>query len=74
MEEADQEKQAEASAADSDATSEVKPKYPQPKILLVDLPESAAEPLRERGYDVQRGTFGPLVAVQKKRGHVPLPV
>lgn len=74
MEAAGQEKQAEASAPDSEATSEVKPKYPQPKILLIDMPKSAAEPLRERGYDVERGSFGPLVAVQKKRGHVPLPL
>jgi hypothetical protein len=74
MEEAEKEKPAEASATDRDANSEVPPKYPHPKILLIDIPESAAEPLRERGYEVKRGSFGPLIAVQKKRGHVPLPL
>jgi hypothetical protein len=50
------------------------PKYLHPKILLIDMPDSSAQLLRERGYEVEQGTFGQLIAVPKSRDHVPLPM
>jgi hypothetical protein len=64
-------KEAAAAGAESEAKS---PSYPHPKILLVDMPDSAAQLLRESGYEVEQGTFGPLVKVPKNSNHVPLPL
>src|SRR5947209_7655782 len=34
------------------------PRFPKPKILLVDLPDSATAKLTASGFNVQAGTFG----------------
>lgn len=34
------------------------PKYPKPKILLVDMPPKCAQVLEDAGYNVSVGTFG----------------
>ena len=33
-------------------------RYPKPKILLVDMPDTCAAVLRKAGYNVAEGTFG----------------
>jgi hypothetical protein len=48
------------------------PRFPKPKILLVDLADDTAEKLREEGFNVQAGTFGRPYAVQPGDGFVPL--
>lgn len=56
------------------APTQSAPKYPRPKILLVDLPDSAAELLRQSGYNVAEGTLGtPMeVARSDKYSYVPV--
>ena len=35
-----------------------KPKYPKPKILLIDVPRKWTTSLRSAGYNAVRGSFG----------------
>jgi hypothetical protein len=48
------------------------PRYPKPKILLVDLPQDAEARLRASGFNVQSGTFGRPYRVQRSDNYVPV--
>jgi hypothetical protein len=39
----------------------------------VDLREDEGRPLSDAGYRVERGTFGPLITVDKQPGYLPVP-
>ena len=47
-------------------------KYPKPKILLLDLPDSARETLTAKGFNVIGGTLGRPYKVDKSSGSRPL--
>lgn len=47
-------------------------KYPRPKILLLDLPDSAATALSAKGFSVSTGTLGKPYKVAKGSGFEPL--
>jgi hypothetical protein len=51
--------------------AEVGPKYPRPKILVVDAPEITSA-LLERGYAAVSGSFGQPVVVPAGEGYRPL--
>lgn len=44
------------------------PKFPRPKILLIDAGSDAADALRRRGYNVAVGSFGSRYRVEKSGG------
>lgn len=48
------------------------PRYPKPKILLVDLPEEAKGRLVDSGFNVQTGTFGRPYRVPAQDGFLPV--
>ncbi|HJR06080.1 MAG TPA: hypothetical protein VJ842_02190 [Pyrinomonadaceae bacterium] len=48
------------------------PKYPKPKILLVDVIEEAEAKLKTAGFTVKTGTFGTPYKVEKAQGYVPV--
>lgn len=50
------------------------PKYPQPKILLMDLDTEVEETLKRAGYNVETGSFGAPVKVPTKSEYVVVPV
>jgi hypothetical protein len=50
------------------------PKYPRPKILLMDLEAKVEETLKRAGYNVETGSFGAPVKVPAERKHVAVPV
>lgn len=47
-------------------------KYPKPKVLLVDLPETASVALKHHGFNVSIGSFGKPYKVQKNSGYQPV--
>lgn len=49
------------------------PKYPRPKILAADLDDSVVEHLRDRGFNVERGTFGQAFEVTRSSEYYGLP-
>jgi hypothetical protein len=48
------------------------PRYPKPKILLVDLPDEATADLDAAGFNVQAGTFGRPYRVPAKDDYFPV--
>lgn len=44
-------------------------KYPKPKILLLDIPDSASTALRSKGFNVSCGTLGKPYKVSKGSGY-----
>ncbi|MBE3065030.1 MAG: hypothetical protein IMZ69_08440 [Spirochaetes bacterium] len=44
------------------------PRYPKPKILLVDMPSVCSETLRRAGYNVSVGSFGTPYRVEPSSG------
>ncbi len=48
------------------------PRYPKPKILLVDLPDEATAKLTAAGFNVQAGTFGRPYRVPAQDGYLPV--
>ena len=48
------------------------PRYPKPKILLVDVPEEATSRLASSGFNVQAGTFGRPYGVPARDGYLPV--
>ena len=54
----------------AEATPE--PRYPKPKILLVDLPEEAIRRLASSGFNVQAGTFGRPYRVPVRDDYLPV--
>src|ERR1035441_3718688 len=50
---------------------DAEPKYPRPKILVVDAPDVTSA-LQERGYAARSGSFGPPVVVPKAGSYLPL--
>ncbi len=47
-------------------------KYPQPKILLIDMNDEVETGLKEAGYNVSKGSFGTPYKVQKGDGYQPV--
>jgi hypothetical protein len=47
-------------------------KYPKPKIILLDVDESAAKALADKGYNVSIGTLGKPYKVGKGDGYQPV--
>lgn len=47
-------------------------KYLKPKVLLVDMPASAAEALLRNGFNASVGTFGQPYVVQRSADYLPL--
>jgi hypothetical protein len=45
------------------AEAEHRPKYPKPKVLLVDMPANSYDALRAAGFNVSEGSFGTPYAV-----------
>jgi len=43
------------------------PNYPKPKILLIDMPEEAVEPLQQAGLNASWGTFGSPYKIEPPR-------
>lgn len=54
------------------AMKPVSPKYPKPKILLLDIPNDASEALSKLGFNVSVGTLGHPYKVKKESGFQPL--
>lgn len=54
----------------SETSSE--PRFPKPKILLVDLPEGATKRLSSAGFNVRSGTFGRPYKVPKSDNFAPV--
>lgn len=52
------------SQSSQDAVQEA-PKYPRPKILLIDLEKGAETALKDRGYNVATGSFGKPYKTEK---------
>ena len=50
---------------------DAEPKYPRPKILVVDAPDVTSA-LQERGYAARSGSFGQPVVVPKAASYLPL--
>ena len=48
------------------------PKYPQPKILLIDLEDEVEKVLKVEGYNVLTGSFGTPYRVEKRDGFEPV--
>lgn len=53
----------------SDSSVDAAVKYPKPKILLLDMPESASTALRSKGFNVSCGTLGKPYKVGKSSGY-----
>jgi hypothetical protein len=49
------------------------PKFPHPKILLMDLPDDVEQALSKAGYQVETGTFGAPIRVTRDPELVALP-
>jgi hypothetical protein len=49
------------------------PKYPHPKILLMDMPGEVEQALRRVGYAIETGTFGRPLRVTRDAALVPVP-
>lgn len=47
-------------------------KYPKPKILLLDLPDTASEILLSKGFNVEIGTLGKPYKVTRSSNYLPL--
>jgi len=59
-------------AADETKTTsptEADVRYPKPKILLLDMPDSASSALRSKGFNVSSGTLGKPYEVDKSSGY-----
>lgn len=54
--------------------NESDPKYPKPKILLVDLPNKVFNGLKSAGYNVSQGTFGIPYKVDAENGIIPISI
>jgi hypothetical protein len=52
--------------------SEPAPKYQHPKILLIDLEDTARKTFENEGYNVAIGTFGRPYKVEKHSGYQPV--
>jgi hypothetical protein len=50
------------------------PKYPQPKILLMDLEAEVEETLKQAGYNVETGSFGAPVKVSAEPEYALVPL
>lgn len=48
------------------------PRYPNPKILLLDMKDETASVLKKEGYNVCTGSFGTPYKVEKKDKYVPV--
>ncbi len=48
------------------------PRFPKPKILLVDLPDGAASKLLAAGFNVRSGTFGRPYRMPVGDGYFPV--
>ena len=48
------------------------PRYPKPKILLIDITDDTEAVLKAAGYDVSQGSFGAPYRVEKKDGYLPV--
>jgi hypothetical protein len=55
-----------------DDTSQTLPKYPRPKILLIDLDAEAETVLSAEGFNIATGSFGTPYRVQKDDGFDPV--
>lgn len=53
-------------------TSPCQPKFSKPKILLVDLPKSCGEQLRQRGFNTTEGTLGCIYKVPQSTDYAPI--
>jgi len=54
------------------ASAQAQPRYPKPKILLLDLPYFAREMLFAYGFNVSSGTLGKPYRVDKNSNYLPL--
>lgn len=50
------------------------PKYPRPKILLMDLDAETEDTLKRAGYNVETGSFGAPVKVPARSEHLSVPI
>ena len=57
--------------AQVDGPSSAEPKYPRPKILVIDALDISTA-LRQRGYAATSGTFGQPLAVPRGAGFLPV--
>jgi hypothetical protein len=55
----------------TESSSGTEPKYPRPKILVIDAPE-VTPALQGRGYAAKSGSFGQPLAVPKEATYLPL--
>ncbi len=55
-----------------EATVKVGPKYPHPKILLIDLDNKTRSALEKEGFNVVTGSFGQPYKVEKSSEYVPV--
>lgn len=56
----------------SEVASSSAPKYPKPKILLVDIRDDSEAVLKEAGHNVCSGSFGVPYRVEKSDGFTPV--
>lgn len=50
----------------------IPPKYPHPKILLIDMKPEVATELKKEGYNISSGTFGTPYKVKKSSNYEPV--
>lgn len=58
----------------SDESEELKPKYPKPKIILIDLPDDVFNSLRSESFNVSAGTFGIPYKVKPQKNYLPMSI
>jgi hypothetical protein len=67
-------KPAAKASAECASTVLAAPKFPHPKVLLIDTDPEVGDTLVDEGYNVSRGTFGIPYKVDKESGYQPVVV
>jgi len=59
---------------ESEVIKQEVPKYPKPKILLIDMNKECGEVLRKSGYNLKDGSFGKVYEIEKSSKIYPVSI
>ncbi len=59
---------------ESQALNQEVPKYPKPKILLIDMYKECCEVLQKSGYNAKEGSFGKVYEIERSSQLYPVSI